>query len=295
MRFLDLKAINEIHVEISSRCLLNCKHCSSYNILHENGESFSLDNLEDFLKLFSKNAHVYITGGEPLLSDRIQDVLAICKECGLSLGLFTTFNVNKPLKELMYGLKKQGVADFYTSLYSAESAAHDEITRVKGSWDITVKSIYYAREVGISPKINFVLMRYNIENILESIFKLDKFGVDEIRVLKLVNHGEATRNWESLGVSALEQYSAVRQILFHRKEFKTRLTFSGFPLLEPCRPFESTYDCGAGKTLLYIDHSGDIYPCASMKNNRNFILGNIKNSSELQNKPLLKSKCLEDD
>lgn len=280
MRYLE--EINEIHIEISSRCRLNCLHCSSKGIIADGMEHFKTADLKKFLSWFSHpRRHVYLTGGEPLLWEKLPETIALCRGLGFAVGLFTTFHAGKSCERIFPVLREAGLSDFYASLYDTEENLHDFITGVTGSYTVTMDAIKRAREYGISPKINFVLLKQNLPRLEEILKTLDGYGLDEIRILKLIRHGNAKENWERIGVSVENQVETVRKIAKRRGDYKTRITFAGFPRIVACRPFAEGYGCGAGKTLLYIDHYGNVYPCASLKNVPNGKIGTIFDSSTL--------------
>lgn len=290
MNYINNIDINEIHIELSSRCKLQCLHCSSDKMIKMGNSNFSLLQLSDFLDYFPRSCHVYFTGGEPMLSPIIYDAIQICKDKGLSVGLFSTFFIND-IENAMRSLNKLRLDDIYFSIYDNNSTAHDLITGVKGSFDNSLKAISFAIKYGIQPKINLVLLKTNIDRIDEIILWFDRMGLQEIRILKLVDHGRATTNWERIGVSFKEQWQCAKEI-FKRYGvgIHTRITYSGFPNITPCRPFKSDYLCGAANTLLYVADDGSIYPCASQKNNPQCLIGNISDPLQILH-PEFKSKC----
>lgn len=162
---------------------------------------------------------------------------------------------------------------FYVSLYDCCADLHDKITQIKGSFSNSLKAITQAKSFNISPKINFVLLKSNILRLDDILNSLDLLKTDEIRILKLVKHGNAMSNWETIGIETPLQYQTIQTVL--SKKFDTPITVSGFPTIRNCRPFESKWACGANKTLLYIDNKGDIYPCASQKNQATRKIGTI--------------------
>lgn len=280
MNYINFNDINEIHIEVSSRCRLKCLHCSSHSMIMENKNYYNLEDIENFLKVFkSSQCHLYITGGEPLLAAEIYDIIAKCKSLGFKVGLFTTFNTGDDIEQLLSRLNKAGLDDFYVSLYDCCADQHDNITQIKGSFLNSLYALTHAKSFKISPKINFVLLKSNIFRLENNLNSLDLLKTDEIRILKLVKHGNAMSNWETIGIETQQQYQAVQNIL--SKRFDTRITVSGFPSIRNCRPFESKWPCGANKTLLYIDNKGDIYPCASQKNQATRRIGTIFDPSHI--------------
>lgn len=284
MNYIDYSKINELHIELSSLCKLKCLHCSSSKILAENKGGYETESLVPFFKRFKANScHVYITGGEPLLSPRLFPLIKLCKDIGFKVGLFTTFNTGEKAEYVIEKLAKVQLDDFYVSLYDDNAQGHDFVTGTTGSFDNSIGAIQTAKKFGIQPKINFVLLKTNLERIGNILNSLDALGAAEIRLLKLVKHGNAVNNWQTVGIDENAQIQAVKPFI-GSNNFKTELTFSGFPQLTNCRPFTSEFKCGACNTLLYVDNYGDVYPCASQKNDINKKLGTVFNPQTIINK-----------
>lgn len=102
------------------------------------------------------------------------------------------------------------------------------------------------------------------------------WGIKEVRLLKLIKHGRANACWDEIGISEEEYRRCVCDVV--RRKNAVHVSASGVVDLIPCRwPCEREV-CPAGKHLLYITYHGDIYPCASVKNNSAYRIGNIKNA-----------------
>ena len=247
--------------------------------------------LKKFLYNFKEGTHIYITGGEPLLSDNLIPLIDMLKDMNFNVGLFTTFNANKKVNFILDKLSKHNLDDFYVSIYDSRLKNHDFITQVSDSGFKSLLAIKNARKYDISPKINLVLLRINISRIEEVLKDLDALDAEEIRILRLVTHGAASENWERIGISDKLQIGTISKIYSKVGIYKTKMTFSGFPLITKCRPFESIYNCGAGKTLIYIDYYGNIYPCGSKKCEKKFCFGNILEYNKLSPIIMDENKC----
>lgn len=89
-RNCPLKAPFVVHLELTRRCGLNCKHCyisagkPRKNELKTNEWKIILDQLRELEVLA-----VYFTGGDPLLHEGCLELLAYAKNLGLSCNLLT--------------------------------------------------------------------------------------------------------------------------------------------------------------------------------------------------------------
>lgn len=274
------KHFYELQFEIETRCLLDCIHCSSLEMRLNGKRGYSADDLHRFISCFADNAHVYFTGGEPLL---FEGLLKLCKSLSddygkLSVGLYTT-GICSPAgisAQLADQMAHAGIKDCYFSLYSNITKEHDAWTRLSGSFENTISSIKQLTCVGIVPKIHLVLNRYNLHKIENIIEFCQEVGVKEVRILRLAPVGNAKKYWSNIGISIEEQNEVVENLINHKRDFSTKLSFSGYPNLHPCRSFPDAIGCQAGTHLLYVDINGDVFPCACTKSDiLRFQIGHI--------------------
>ena len=83
----------EIHFEIENRCLLKCRHCSSYATDAGKNMEYSVDDILRFLNLFNEKTEkeIFLTGGEPLLHPQIVEIIKKIKK--ISKKVLTFFLV----------------------------------------------------------------------------------------------------------------------------------------------------------------------------------------------------------
>lgn len=242
---------------------------------------YSIENVVSFLRNIPETKDVFFTGGEPLLYDKLASVLGYLKENvnDISLGLFTTGIMQKnnnicPIsEEYAQTLAENGLKVCYVSVYSHEKEKHDWITGKEGSFEATKKSIENFEKAGVEIRFNCVVTKLNKMQLADLVKLTDSLSVTEIRLLKLVKHGRATDNWEKIGVTEKEYRKAVCDML--KAEKRVRITASSLIDVLPCRPFKDSRKCQAGTKLLYVTYHGEVFPCASVKNNPQYIIGNL--------------------
>lgn len=274
----------ELHFELEPNCILTCKHCSSQAIKKE----IIQYKEKDVLRLVKTvdPLEIYFTGGEPLLFENLMTLFSCitsqfpkCK-----LGLFTTGIVQSngllaPVGlDYLTQLYQAGLRVCYVSLYSDEENWHDYMTNTTGSFIKTVQAIRNMIAVGIDARINLVITRFNYSRIREIINFVSGLKVSEVRLLKLIRHGNALNCWDTIGLSDSEYLQTITSICSSREELATRITFSSTPKLAPCRPLINSCGCQARKNLLYVTLSGDIYPCACVKNDASYLICNLKDA-----------------
>lgn len=272
----------EIHFEIENKCLLKCQHCSSNAGAEGRVMEYGVQEILSLLKELPGHKDIFFTGGEPLLYDGFGDLLKTLKEeiPDLSFGMFSAGILEKEGNmqsvSLPYAryLKDCGLNNCYFSIYSWDETDHDWMTGQKGGFQMTKKTIENFRRCGIGVRFNLVITNKNKAGLLRIIDLAEGWGIEEVRLLKLVPHGRAKTGWPEIGIEEEEYKNAVKMVLKEAKAVK--ITASGCIDLLPCRPFAGAERCQAGSNLLYVTFQGDIFPCASVKHKMNYRIGNVK-------------------
>jgi len=277
----------EIHFEITDRCLLDCRHCSSFPMLGEKDRNMFVTDMVKLINLLDCKTHLYLTGGEPLFSESILEDIKFIKQntTDTDIGLFTC-GINSSFSpisaEFGMNLKSIGVEDCFFSIYHKDQKIHNYITNREDAYETTMESIANLFNAGIKIKVNLVLNKYNYLQLDEIIDHLDSLKIiNEIRLLRLVRGGNAEKNWDDLGISFKEQNSEILKIMENKKKYAFNITVAGFPDLFPCRPFEHSIKCQAGICLLYVTFDGYLFPCACVKNRKPSLIGHISDSETI--------------
>lgn len=147
------------------------RHCNQYCRICSNPETpYVLDleaakrEIDDFVE--RGYAGVILTGGEPSLSDIVQDVVRHAVGRGLSVRMIT--NGSKLAERaLAKSYVDAGLRHFHVSLYSSRATVHDHITCVKGSFDLARRAVDNLGELGAVVDINTVINRFNCDHLHE--------------------------------------------------------------------------------------------------------------------------------
>ena len=272
----------EVHFEIENRCLLQCRHCSSNAGAAGKTMEYELKDMASFLGRLPGHKTVFFTGGEPLLNKNYELILRTLKKDvpNISLGMFTSgilenggemCPVSEEYAEL---LVNSGLEICYFSIYDVKEKEHDWMTGRQGSFQITEASVKHFLTQGADIRFNLVVTQKNKGRILDIIDLASSWGGSEVRLLKLVNHGRAEKSWNTIGIKE-EDYSQIVRQTYTDNE-KIRITASSCTDILPCRPMPNAEKCQAGTRLLYVTFEGAIFPCACVKNNPRYMIGNIK-------------------
>lgn len=106
--------LKEVKIELTNRCFRNCKHCSS-SATNSSNNVKELD-FEDVKKIIyeAKDMNVetiVFTGGEPLMYERLPELIKVTSKSGMNSTLYTFAyrnekNLNKYRELLHNGLNK---------------------------------------------------------------------------------------------------------------------------------------------------------------------------------------------
>lgn len=295
----------EIHFEIERNCELKCSHCSSHLIKKYDERGFSFGDIAQLIRQLNEySVHVFFTGGEPLLSADLDDLIQHVSRqpAETHVGLFTTGILlhNGELAAITDAqarhMRALGLETCYMSIYSSDPAVHDSMTNISSSHHLTCNAMLHLLKQGIDVRFNTVVFSQNEGEINGIVEYANSIGASEVRLLKLIKHGNAIQNWERLRLSK-QTHSNILSELILQNRISPRITISGHPHLAPCRPFSTSAGCEAGIRLLYVTYLGEVYPCACAKNNPNYRICHISEADKLKDylanrKNTCRKRCL---
>ena len=144
-----------LFVELTARCNERCLHCY-VEAGPERSEALAWETIRAVLHDAADLGFqiVQLTGGEALLSPHLVEAAALARQLGIPATEVYTNGVL--LDEARYSrLRAEGVS-FAFSLYAADPARHDEITRLRGSHARTLKAIRLALAGGSEVRVGVI-------------------------------------------------------------------------------------------------------------------------------------------
>ena len=261
--------LRELKIEITSRCLLNCVHCSTR--AQANLNSFlPLSTVENLIfQAQELGCHrIYFSGGEPLLHPELLSLFERVSAGGGISRLYTTGIVDlippSPIdSRKLIELKASGLSHLVFSLYSARAFIHDSITLNPGSFAATVNAMKNALQLDITTEIHFVAIRKLIEELPLLADFAENMGVRNISILRFVPQGRGARLASEL-VPGPADLINLRDIVLDLRNRKCNSTFRlGSPF--NCLLLGSPTPCTAGSDRMLIDADGFAYPCDALK------------------------------
>jgi radical SAM protein with 4Fe4S-binding SPASM domain len=237
-----------------------------------------------------------------------RDTLALVEEA-TEMGLHVALSPSAtPLLARMdfAEIKLSGVQRMSLSLDGATPATHDAFRGVPGTWDLTMRAMARAREVGLPIQINTTVTRDNLEEIHRFPSLLEKIQPANWSLFLVVPVGRAVGE-------VLPRAQEVEKLFLFLADLSTRVRYhitttegmhyrrvvvqQRFGLdMDPRQLPQGT---GDGRGVVFISSCGDIQPSGFMPK----VVGNVRHDSLLQtyqqhplfrslrNPGFLKGKC----
>lgn len=152
----------KMRIELTRRCNLHCIHCKVVCEPDPRGELDAAD-LRDILPQLKKAGafQLNLTGGEIFARPDILELLDVV----FSFDFLVNIQSNATLigAEHIELLKRNRdrIVRVATSVYAADPAVHESVTRVPGSFQKTVDTIFALRDAGVEAAVFCLLMAEN--------------------------------------------------------------------------------------------------------------------------------------
>ena len=255
-RSLARNAPLNVHFDVTYRCNERCVHC--YLDHSDHGEMTTAE-IKRVLTELAEAGTLFLTfsGGEIFLRPDFFELLAHARKLRFDVTLKT--NALLITAERAAQLKQLGVRRIQISLYSADAAIHDAITKVPGSFARTLEALLFCHAQGLLVKISCPLMKQNIGVWREVQALADSLGVTFIMDPTITPMMDGNRSTLDMRLSPGELLPVMQSPVFES------------PAPPPAKAsgtdMAAAFDnipCSAGHNSLYISPYGDIYPCVQM-------------------------------
>lgn len=299
--------------EVTRACALKCLHCRAEAQYQRDPNELTT---EEGMKLIDQIAELgspllVFTGGDPLMREDIYTFMDYAIKKGIRVSM-TPSATPKVTKEAMKKSKETGLARWAFSLDGSTAEVHDHFRGTKGSYDLTIKSIQYLKELNMPIQINTTVSRYNLHD-LDNIAKLvEDFGAELWSVFFLVPTGRGQLDDMITATEHEEVFNWLYE-LNPKVPFDIKTTaaphYRRFIMQNMTNDTNNTEKVkdhigrasgiNDGKGFVFISHTGDVYPSGflpiAVDNIRNTDLADIYRNSEvfkdLRDPNKYKGKC----
>lgn len=268
-------ALGELRVELLRGCPLLCAHCSAHaspkQALQLAPERV-LRLIDEFAALGGRRAT--LTGGEPLMYPELETVLRRCQSHGIATRLFSSGIVQPggaaaPRSAVdVVALERYApyVGSIAYSIYARTPAVHDALTRITGSFHLTLEAIRRTIVLRVGSELHFVPTQGNYRELPAVVELADDLGVGRVGVLRFVPHGRGEARAGKLLLDRPAHLWLRRAIIELRERFP-RVSLhvgSAYNLLG----LDDQRPCTAALDQLVIEADGRIAPCSGFGNFR---------------------------
>lgn len=258
-----------IHWELTYRCNLHCRHC----YVAPQGEKRELNTkqIKKILSVLARAKALFLiwSGGEPLCRPDFPEIIRYAHRLDFAQRIFTNGTLLN--SENIKAIKKIHPISVEISLYGTKPDTHDKVTRVKGSFQKSLKALLRLKEEKINIAVKFMVFKENLKEFKEA----EKLSRDlQAKFVYDVNiaprhDGSLEPIKYRLTAPELEEFLQGRPMNFEHLSFKS----------------DQNLLCNAGLNNFSISPGGDVFPCVGIREKIGDILGD--SIKELMETPLL--------
>jgi SynChlorMet cassette radical SAM/SPASM protein ScmF len=201
--------LNQIYFYLTEGCNLRCRHCWIAPRYQSEGNSYPALDLDLFKSIIEQAkplglTGVKLTGGEPLLHPKVEEILEYIRTKDLSLTVETNGVLCTPeLSSKMAACKNPFVS---VSLDGADAGAHEWVRGVEGCFDDALEGIQNLVDTGFKPQVVMSIMRHNKAQIEPAVRLAESLGAGSVKfnIVQPTARGEKLHDsGEALGIEEL--------------------------------------------------------------------------------------------
>src|SRR6267143_1292234 len=163
-----------VHVDLTMRCNERCIHC--YRVIERRPE-LTTDELKALVDDLARAGTLYLlfSGGEVFLRPDLFELIEHARRLHFDIRLKS--NALLVTREKAARLRAVGVRQVDISIYSADPAVHDQVTKVPGSLERSLEGAALLRDAGVTVKLNCPLMTQNVGRYRDIQALAERLGV----------------------------------------------------------------------------------------------------------------------
>ncbi|MBU1864151.1 MAG: radical SAM protein [Candidatus Omnitrophica bacterium] len=171
---------SECVFELTYRCNLHCMYCYTdcYNIPSNEAKELNTQQVKSILDKVSEMgvAHLYLTGGDPLMRPDFLEIYSYAKAKGFIITLFT--NAYSMTEKIADYLSRQPPLRVEITLNAVTDMLYEKISQVRMSFGKVMAGIDLILEAGLPLKIKTHVIRNNIHEISSIKKFIEKRGFE---------------------------------------------------------------------------------------------------------------------
>ncbi len=269
--------ITSVMLELTYRCSEKCIHCYNEGATRNDNEvsgrgdrkELTLDDYKIIIDdLYNQGLmKVCLTGGDPFSKSFVWELIDYLYNKGVAFDIFTNGQsiINEVERLANYFPRLVGV-----SIYSGIAEVHDYITRIKGSWERSMKVVKELSDLGVPMNLKCCVMRPNVKSYYMVADIAKEYGIVPQFEVNLTDSIEGDRCVSKYLRMTDEQLEIVLRDdntpMYVGKEAPNYGSQK--------RPMDSN-PCGAGENSLCITPEGNVIPCCAFHT----VFGSLKEQS----------------
>ncbi|WP_440059623.1 GTP 3',8-cyclase MoaA [Thermogladius sp. 4427co] len=215
------RPLTSLRISVTEKCNYRCVFCHREGLIDYKAEQELSPEDWGFVAKVSKYLEISdakLTGGEPLVRRDIVEIVREIRSNGLSVSITTNGSL---LEKYAKGLAEAGVDHINVSLHSLREEVFRRITG--GDLGRVLKGIDAALSYGIRLKIDFVVLSWNKDELMDIIEFASRKGID-VNLIELIPLGLDNGLYKELhvGVERLEALLKSRVLKVEIREFQSR-------------------------------------------------------------------------
>jgi len=296
--------MEELSIEITYRCPMNCIHCSSRAELGNETKIPTIKIIEmiDKCKKYCGTTDVSLSGGEPFEHPDFWEIMKYIKGEGLNSIVYSCgiesvkwknqFGKNeiyyKPFSIQRLNKLKEYCDKLIISLHGTPKT-HNKIMNIQqNAFLLSISTIKSAIDMGINVEIHFVPTKFNYKDIKIIYGFCLGLGVSKMSVLRYVPQGRGLETSEKEGEINLtkEEFKKLQEDMLQLKKLSehTNTQFRiGIPAdftflieyLQGNKKVSKEKACTGGKTKILVKADGLVQVCPAWKELNHLSAGNI--------------------
>jgi len=243
-------------IEITYRCNHLCTFC--YNSPSGEREMTT----EQIFKVLRKVAefgvlYVTLTGGEALCHKDFFKIAAEVRRLGMALRIYSNGYLLSDRK-MVRKVKKLKPMEVEISIHGARAESHEALTRIKGSFDKTIRAIENLNEAGIKVNLKCPITRLNQKELFDVKALANRLG--RTITFDAVITPKDDGNLDPLALRPDDEF-----VEKYWGEWYGKLHGGQAPPRANHCAGDSTANCGTARAGFTIDPYGNLMPCVALR------------------------------
>lgn len=206
MSEIKFQPFKYLRLSLTDRCNFRCRYClpEAQQEFHPLETSLRIGDWKKLLPLLRELGirKVRLTGGEPTLHPALLEMVEMLTQSGFEETALTTNGFR--LEKLAPELKSRGLTRVNVHLDSLKEQGFDKASQTQGLLGKVLSGIRLAQDLGLSPKVNVVLMRGENDGEAEDFVRFSKREGIEVRFIELMPTGTNTDYFQEFFVPSME-------------------------------------------------------------------------------------------